>query len=86
MAYSGTSITSGSGKGVVVAIGEHTEIGKINTAMHQMDSTITPLMQQTSQFGKRVSVAIVVLSILYLYLVSSFVITISLTYFCLLSH
>lgn len=63
MAYSGTSITSGSGKGVVVAIGEHTEIGKINTAMHQMDSTITPLMQQTAQFGKRVSVAIVVLSI-----------------------
>ncbi|UBH08686.1 HAD-IC family P-type ATPase [Macrococcus armenti] len=63
MAYSGTSITSGSGKGVVVAIGEYTEIGKINTAMHQMDSTITPLMQQTAQFGKRVSVAIVVLSI-----------------------
>lgn len=68
MAYSSSSITSGSGIGVVVAIGKDTELGKINQAMTDTEQMTTPLMQQTGQFGKSVSIGIVVISIaIYLF-------------------
>ncbi|WP_338020609.1 HAD-IC family P-type ATPase [Alkalihalobacterium alkalinitrilicum] len=58
MVFSGTSIASGSGLGVVVAIGEETEIGKINTSMAQVEEIQTPLLKQTAKFGKMISVVI----------------------------
>lgn len=63
MAYSSSSITSGSGLGVVVAIGRDTELGKINQAMTETEQMTTPLMQQTGQFGKSVSIGIIIISI-----------------------
>ncbi|MCE4956559.1 cation-transporting P-type ATPase [Macrococcoides caseolyticum] len=68
MAYSSSSITSGSGIGIVVAIGSDTELGKINQSMAETEQMTTPLMQQTGQFGKSVSIGIVVISIaIYLF-------------------
>ncbi|WP_440897744.1 cation-transporting P-type ATPase [Amphibacillus sp. Q70] len=64
MAFSGTSITSGTGRGIVIRTGEHTEIGKINTSMSEIETVQTPLLKQTAQFGKMVSIAIVGLAIL----------------------
>lgn len=45
MAFSGTFITSGSGKGVVVGTGELTEIGRIAELMKETRKTTTPLMR-----------------------------------------
>lgn len=64
MAFSGTSITSGTGQGIAVKTGEHTEIGKINTSMSEIETVQTPLLKQTAQFGKMVSIAIVGLAVL----------------------
>lgn len=64
MVFSGTSIASGSGKGIVVEIGENTELGKINTSMTEVDQTKTPLLKQTDQFGKTISIVIVGLALL----------------------
>ncbi|WP_280768846.1 HAD-IC family P-type ATPase [Salipaludibacillus daqingensis] len=62
MLFSGTSITSGSGKGVVVATGENTEIGKINESINEVDELKTPLMKQTDRFGKTIALLIVAAS------------------------
>ncbi|QQK75314.1 cation-transporting P-type ATPase [Salicibibacter cibarius] len=64
MAFSGTSIASGSGVGIVTATGEDTEIGKINQSIAEVEDLQTPLIKQTSQFGKMVAIAIVGFSVL----------------------
>ncbi|PTL37830.1 cation-transporting P-type ATPase [Alkalicoccus saliphilus] len=58
MVFSGTAVTSGSGKGIVVAVGEQTEIGKINRSISEVEELKTPLMRQTDRFGKTVAFAI----------------------------
>lgn len=64
MAFSGTSVTSGSGAGIVIATGAETEIGKINESISEVEDLKTPLMKQTDRFGKQVAVFIVVASAL----------------------
>lgn len=62
MLYAGTLITQGRGKGIVVAIGDHTEIGKIGTMLRNVEPLATPLMQQLSTLGHVVTKAILVLA------------------------
>ena len=64
MAFSGTTVSAGTATGVVVAIGVDTEIGKINQMMNEVESITTPLLRQTAQFGKTVSVAIIGIGVL----------------------
>lgn len=59
MLFSSTSITSGSGTGVVIATGKDTEIGKINESVSEVDELKTPLMNQTDRFGKTIALFIV---------------------------
>jgi len=58
MAFSSTTVSAGTGVGVVVGVGEHTEIGKINQMMSDVEELTTPLLKQTAQFGKMISVVI----------------------------
>ena len=58
MAFSSTTISAGTGVGIVVATGENTEIGKINQMMSDVEKLTTPLLKQTAQFGKIVSIVI----------------------------
>ena len=64
LAFSGTTVNSGTGKGIVIAIGEETEIGKINQMISDIKPMTTPLLKQTVQFGKTISIAIVVIAVL----------------------
>ena len=64
MAFSGTTVSAGTATGVVVAVGADTEIGKINQMMSEVEEITTPLLRQTAQFGKTVSLTIVVIGIL----------------------
>ncbi|WP_206613283.1 cation-transporting P-type ATPase [Oceanobacillus halophilus] len=64
MAFSGTSVTSGTGIGVVVETGNDTELGKINTSIAEVVEIKTPLLQQTATFGKQISIAIVGLGVI----------------------
>lgn len=56
MAFTSTTVSSGTGRGIAVAVGKNTEIGKINEMMTEVDQLTTPLLRQTAQFGKTVSV------------------------------
>ena len=52
MAFMGTLVTSGRGKGVVVATGMDTEMGKIAHLLQEAGSEDTPLQQRLAQLGK----------------------------------
>ncbi|MFP9075848.1 ATPase, partial [Enterococcus faecalis] len=49
MAYSGTQVQSGTGKGIVVAIGSETEIGKINQSLSSIEVKETPLLKKVNE-------------------------------------
>ncbi|EOI01782.1 calcium-translocating P-type ATPase, PMCA-type [Enterococcus moraviensis ATCC BAA-383] len=54
MAYSGTLINSGTGKGIVVQIGDQTEIGKINQHLKSVGNNETPLIKKMKQLNKQI--------------------------------
>ncbi|GEK91944.1 HAD-IC family P-type ATPase [Alkalibacterium kapii] len=63
MVFSGTTVSSGNAKGIVTETGESTEIGKINRSMSEVEAIQTPLLKQTDQFGKTISIVILVLAV-----------------------
>jgi magnesium-transporting ATPase (P-type) len=68
MAYCGTTVSAGTGYGVVVDIGTDTEIGRINQLIAEVGATTTPLIRQMAAFGKTVSVVIIgVAALVYLF-------------------
>ncbi|MBE0482541.1 MAG: cation-transporting P-type ATPase [Bacterioplanes sp.] len=66
MAFSGTMVAAGRGVGVVVATGAHTELGRINRMIAEVQTLQTPLTRQMAEFSKILSVAIVGLALLML--------------------
>ncbi|HHI93965.1 MAG TPA: cation-transporting P-type ATPase [Gammaproteobacteria bacterium] len=58
MAYSGTLVTHGQGRAVVVATGAQTELGRISTLVSEVESVTTPLLRQMAQFGRWLTVGI----------------------------
>ncbi|NLO79111.1 MAG: cation-transporting P-type ATPase [Xanthomonadaceae bacterium] len=63
MAYSGTLVIGGQARGVVVATGAETELGKINAMLVALPSTKTPLLQQIDHFGRWLAVAILAFAV-----------------------
>jgi P-type Ca2+ transporter type 2C len=57
MAYSGTVVTYGRGRGVVVATGMFTEFGKISGMLKTVQKTKTPLQENLDRVGKVLAVA-----------------------------
>ena len=52
MAYSGSMVTNGKAKGVVVATGKNTELGKIANLLFNAKKEITPLQKSIDKIGK----------------------------------
>jgi magnesium-transporting ATPase (P-type) len=62
MVFSGTLITAGQLRGVVVATGEKTEIGRIGAMVSGVRRITTPLLEKIDRFGKQLSAAILALA------------------------
>ena len=52
MVYSGTHVTAGRARAVVVATGRHTEVGRIANLTESAEEPKTPLEQRLEQFGR----------------------------------
>lgn len=66
MAFSGTLVTSGQCKGVVVATGKDTEIGRISDLLSAVETLTTPLVAQMGIFAKWLTVLILIIAALLL--------------------
>lgn len=66
LAYSGTTITSGQGMGVVVATGAETEIGRISGLLAGVETLTTPLVDQMGTFARWLAVFILAVAALIL--------------------
>ena len=64
LAFKGTFVTYGRGLGVVINTGMQTELGRI-AKMLQEDETLTPLQQRMVSFGKKLSVMVLFLCIVF---------------------
>jgi len=66
MAFSGTVVTSGQGKGVVVTTGISTEIGRISGMLSEVETLTTPLLRQMNKFAKQLTIVILTVAVLIL--------------------
>ena len=72
MLFAGTFLTNGSGIGVVVGTGQHTEIGKIADLVNSVEAEATPMQQKLDDLGKKLGYVIaaicaVVFAIIFLF-------------------
>jgi calcium-translocating P-type ATPase len=66
MAFSGTIVAAGQAKGIVIATGTHTEIGKISHLLSSIQHLTTPLVEQMNSFAKWITLIILCVSALLL--------------------
>lgn len=64
MAYKGTSVVYGKGRGIVVETGDRTELGKIAQMVQTTVSEKTPLQKRLASFSKRLTFVIIGICIL----------------------
>jgi Ca2+-transporting ATPase len=64
MGYTGSIVTSGRGRGVTVATGDHTELGSIAELIRGEAESDTPLQRRMAAFAKIVGVAVGVSAVL----------------------
>ena len=64
MAYAGTAITYGRGRGIVVATGMSTEFGKIARLLQSVEISRTPLQENLDRVGRTLGVVAIVIVLL----------------------
>jgi magnesium-transporting ATPase (P-type) len=62
MAFSGTLVAAGAGRGVVVATGAATEIGRISGMLSKVETLTTPLIRQMNDFARWLTILILLIA------------------------
>ena len=62
MAFSGTLVAGGTGRGVVVATGTATEIGRISGMLSRVETLTTPLVRQMDGFARWLTILILLIA------------------------
>ena len=63
IAFAGTVVTNGRGKGVVIGVGKDTEFGKVAENVLQTEDTKSPLEIKLSKFSRQISIGFIILAI-----------------------
>ncbi len=66
MAFSGTLVTGGLGRGVVVATGANTEIGQVSGMLADVETLTTPLLGQMNLFARWLTLLILLIAVVLL--------------------
>jgi magnesium-transporting ATPase (P-type) len=66
LAFSGTLVTTGQGKGIVIATGNQTEIGRISGMLAEVETLTTPLVAQMAVFARWLTIFILLIAALLL--------------------
>ena len=66
MAFSGTLVAGGAGRGVVVATGARTEIGRVSGMLSRVETLTTPLIQQMDGFSRWLTILILLVAVVLL--------------------
>lgn len=66
MLFSGTLVSAGTGRGVVVATGRYTEIGRIQAMISAVQPVPTPLARALDRFGKQLAALILAMAVVML--------------------
>ncbi|XP_040579168.1 calcium-transporting ATPase sarcoplasmic/endoplasmic reticulum type isoform X1 [Lepeophtheirus salmonis] len=61
--FSGTNVSAGKGRGIVIGTGLNTAIGRIRTEMTETEEIKTPLQQKLDEFGEQLSKVITLICI-----------------------
>ncbi len=64
MAFSGTLVVAGVGRGVVAATGGATELGRISAMLGRVETLETPLVRQMDRFGRQLTLLVLGLGVL----------------------
>jgi len=62
MVWSGSNVTQGTTKGVVVAVGAATQLGKVVDLIASKKEQATPLQQKLTTFSKQIALIILLIS------------------------
>lgn len=64
LAFSSCTVTYGRGKGIVIATGMKTEVGKIASMIQSVPDTKTPMQERLDQLGKYLGIAALVICVI----------------------
>ena len=64
IAYAGSITVTGRGKGIVIAVGQDTEFGKIAKTVITSEETKTPLVIKMEKFIKQISIGFIILAVM----------------------
>ncbi len=63
LCFSSSTVVYGRGKGVVVAVGQNAELGKIANMLHQADEEDTPLQKSLNKLGRIITIAVLIIAV-----------------------
>ncbi len=66
LVFSGTLVTSGQGRGIVVATGSNTQVGRIGGMLTGIETLTTPLVSQMNRFARALTAIIIGVAVMLL--------------------
>jgi len=65
IAFAGTSVSGGSGLGIVVEKGFKSELGKISLTLKEIKNEKSPLQRKIDVLGKKISLGVIIISLIF---------------------